>query len=132
MKNRVKIMDSLHGKPHLRLVETNAYRIPERIQEHDPNLFVVFNTKRQRFEIHTLANKDGQTFGFMYPHDVLDARALFLVRKYNFHLRGRKLINEIEEQQERFERQIERQRRNELHGIAEEMYPYFRKIAWEV
>jgi len=132
MKNRDKIQDALRGKPYLKLVETNAYSIPERLQEYDHNLFVVFNTNRQKFEIHTLANKDNQTFGFMYPYDELDARALRLVRQFDVRLRGRAIERELDENNERLKKQIERQRKNDLRGIAEEMHPYFRNMAWGV
>lgn len=132
MKYRRQVLDCLSDRPHLRLVETNVYSIPERLQEHDPNLFVVFNVKRQKFEIHTLANKDGQTFGMMYPHDTLDGRALVMVCKYDFRIRGRSIIREFEEHNAKVDRSSERQRKNDIRGIAEETRPYFKKLAWGV
>lgn len=43
---------ALAGRPWLHLVETNVYRIPERLNEMDRDLFAVFNFKQSVFEVH--------------------------------------------------------------------------------
>lgn len=121
---------SLIGKPHLEPIFTSVYGIPERAREVDPDIFIVRNTKRKVFEIHSLGNK-GDTFCFVVPHKELDARTIALVRKGNLKTRGKAIFREMDEHNERLERSNERQRDNEINAIAREMKPYFAKYAWE-
>jgi len=125
-----QINERLRGKHHLRPLFTSTYFIPERLSEYDPNLFVVFNTKKQRYEVHSLANK-GDTFGFVVPLNELDYRTLYLARKNNLRTRGKQIFREIDEANEKLERSNARQRDNEIRAIAEELKPVFAKVAWE-
>jgi len=123
------IRDKLIGKPYLRLMETNVFFIPERLRAYDDNLFVVFNTYKQWFEIHTLANKDGSTFGLCIPYPELDARAEYLVRRNNLRTRGRKVFTEMDEHNEKLEKSIERAKKNEREAMAKDMRPLVKKLA---
>ena len=117
-------------KPHHIPLFTSAYDIPKRLKEIDSNLFVVFNTKTQKFEIHSLANK-GSTFSMNVPFRTLDARLENFVRKFDLKRHGRKIYRDMDRENEELERSIKRQRSNDLHGIADEIHPYVKKLAWE-
>ncbi len=125
-----QIYDRLQGKPYLRPVFTSTHEIPERLRAYDPQLFVVLNIKTNRFEIHSLANV-GNTFCLAVGMDELDARLLHTVRKCNLKTRGPEIFREIDYENEKLEKSIERKRQNDLMGVAEEMHPYFRDLAWE-
>ena len=127
---RQQIYDRLSRKHHLIPIFSSVTHIPERLREYDENLFVVLNTRKQCYEVHSLANK-GDTFCLMIPLGELDARTLYLVRKNNLHTRGKEIFKEIDKHNERLERSNERRRRDEIRAAGEEMYPAFRKLGWE-
>jgi hypothetical protein len=125
------VYDRLQGKHHLQpLFSSGAYDIPHRLREYDPALFVVFNTRRQRFEIHSL-NHVINTYACDVPNNRLDGRVEEVVRRGDIRVRGGKVFVEMDEHNRRIAKSRERQRKNDLMGIAEEMYPYFRQAGWE-
>mgnify|MGYP001269110300 FL=1 len=124
------IRERLRGKPHLIPVFSNVFDIPERLREYGENLFVVFNTKKQYFEIHSLANI-GNTFCFTVPLGELDARTLYLVRKNNLKTRGKEIFREIDEYNERLEKANQNRRKDEIRDVAEKVHPAYKKLGWE-
>ncbi|MBU7006301.1 hypothetical protein [Phosphitispora fastidiosa] len=124
-----QIHDRLQGKQHLQPIFTSALGIPERLREMDPNYFLVLNTKTQKYEVHNLAHK-GNTYGITIYYDELDYRTLYITRASDLRYR-KNLLREIDEHNEKIERIAEKDRRNELRGVGEEMKPYFSRLAWE-
>jgi len=124
-----QIYDRLQGKLHLRPIFTSTLSIPERLRELDPNFFLVFNTKTQKYEVHNLAHK-GNSYGITVYYDELDYRTLYVTRASDIRYR-KNLFREIDEHNEKLERTAEKDRRNDLRGIGEEMKPYFSRLAWE-
>lgn len=125
-----QIYDRIGNKKHLKLITSSAYDIPRRLREIDSNLFVVFNVISQRYEIHSLANK-GNSFSLNVPFKELDARLENFIRKYDLKRHGNQIYRDMEKHNDRLERSKQRQRDNDLHGIAEEIHPYVKKLAWE-
>ncbi|MCL6557461.1 MAG: 2-hydroxyacyl-CoA dehydratase family protein [Firmicutes bacterium] len=125
-----EVAERLQGKPHLQPVFSDPYDIARRIREQDPSFFVVWNTRRRAYEIHCL-NHIGDTYALDVPNNRLDARVEHVLRKNNIRTRGMAIFREIDDANERLERSIERQRRNELRAIAGEVKPYFERLAWE-
>lgn len=116
-----KIKRRLRGKPHLIPVYTNVYFVPERLKRIDPNLFVVFNRRTQKHEIHSLANI-GDTFALLVPFSELDGRCEQHVKKFDLKRHGKEIFRRMEEKNEELERANERQHKNDLQSIAREMY----------
>lgn len=57
-------------------VEDNVTNIPRRLQEEvDPNFFIMFNPKTQKFEIHRRGRND-YTLELNLPFEELDSRAI--------------------------------------------------------
>lgn len=127
---RQQIYDRLSRKHHLIPIFSSVTHIPERLREYDENLFVVFNTKKQHFEVHSLANQ-GDTFGLTIPLNELDARTLYLVRKNNLRTRGKEIFREIDEHNERLEKANQNRRKDEIRDVAEKVHPAFKKLGWE-
>ena len=125
-----RIRERLKGKHHLIPIFSSVTHIPERLREYDENLFIVLNTKKQWYEVHSLANQ-GDTFGLIVPLNQLDARTLYLVRKNNLRTRGQEIFKEIDLENEKLEKSNERRRRDEIRAVGEEVYPAFRKLGWE-
>lgn len=130
MWRKTEIRDRLRGKPHLTPVYTHVLKIPERLRSADNNLFVVFNSKTQKYEIHSLANK-GNTLSLNVPFRDLDARCIDYVNKFDLNKHGKGIYQEIEEHNENIERSAQRKYSNDLKGACEEMHPAFKRLAWE-
>lgn len=127
-----KIRQRLRGKPHLLPLYSNVYHIPERLRSYDDSIFVVFNTKKQRYEVHCLSNY-GDTFAFLTPFKELDARTITFYHKTNLRTRGRKIFDEMEEHNEELRRRNERAKSNEQEAIAkDEVYPRLKKVAGDL
>lgn len=125
------VYERLQGKRHLQPVFSGGcYDITRRIREYDPALFIVWNVRKQRYEVHSL-NHPGNTFACLVPNNRLDARVEEEIRRGDLRVRGKQVFREIDENNERLERSAERSRQNDLLGLAEEMHPYFRQLGWE-
>lgn len=124
-----KIRVRLQGKPHLWPIHTNTCRIPERLREMDPNLFVVLNRKTNRFEIHSLANY-GDTFSLLCPFDELDSRIESHVAKYDLKRHGMRIYHEMARKEEEAKRAEERDRQNRVETLSREIHKPVRKLAY--
>lgn len=123
------IYDRLQGKEHLLPVLASVTQIPERIEEYNEALFIVFNALKQKYEIHSLANV-GDTFCMRVGFDELDSRILVSVRQGDLRYRAKAFFEEIDRHNDRLDVSKERKRHNDLMGVVEEMHPYFRDYAW--
>lgn len=54
--------------------------IAQRIKDIDARYFIVFNIKKQKYEVHSLGQAGG-SYCFTIPFDTLDERTLFMTRK---------------------------------------------------
>jgi len=129
MWDKRAIEDRLKGKPHLIPMYTHVYNIPERLRQNDPNLFVVYNSKTGRFEVHSLANI-GNSLSLNVPFRELDARTEEFVKKYDLKRHGRKIFREIDERNEEVSRRARKQRSNDIRGLADELHKPVRRLAW--
>ena len=57
---------------------TDVYNISKRIKQIDKNYYIVFNTSKQKFEVHN-SNQRGSTYCLTVPYNFLDERTLKLV-----------------------------------------------------
>ena len=125
------VYERLQGKHHLQpIFSGGSYDITRRLREYDPALFVLWNRRRQKYEIHSLNHMEN-TYACDVPGNRLDARVEEAIRKGDIRVRGGIVFKEMDEHNERLEKSRERDRFTELQGIAEEMYPSFRQLGWE-
>lgn len=125
------VYERLQGKHHLQPVFSGGtYDMTRRLREYDPDLFIAWNNRRKRYEVHSL-NHRPFTYACDVPDNRLDARMENVIRRGDIRVRGGKVFQEIEEHNERLEKSQERKRKNDLMGVAEEMYPHFRRLGWE-
>lgn len=127
MKTMIK--DRLRGKPWLKPIFSNVFCIPERLRRNDPNLFVVFNSLTDKYEIHSLENK-GNSFSLQVPFEELDARIEEFVKKYDLRRHGRKIFYEIETKNKGLEQASKRERVNDIRNLADELHKPIRKLAY--
>jgi hypothetical protein len=133
--NRIKlneITDRLEGKPYLSLVETSVLKIPERLEEYDPNMFICFNSIIQEYAVHSLRNREGNTHALSIPWPELDHRVLDFVAMRDQNRRPLKeILREIDQHNEAIDIRKDKQRHNDLNAIAREVRPVFKRFAEE-
>lgn len=111
-------------------VKTNVYHIPERLKEYDNNLFVVFNARKNTFEVHSKENK-GSTYVMTVPFSELDDRIIHHVKKHDLKMQGNKMIEEMNKTNERLELQQEKDRKNWIKDVVKETRWHFKKACEE-
>ena len=118
--------------PHLLLEYTNVCQIPERLEEYDPNFFLVFNCVTQKHEVHCLGNL-GSSYCFTVPFEEVDSRTLNMVERNDLKKKRLKdIIHDIDSHNEKVERQIAERRREELRYFAIDNRSVFKRFAEEV
>lgn len=73
----------------------DVYYIAERLKEIDFNYFILYNTKRKKYEIHHTGQSD--TYCLTVPYDELDARTIDFVNQTRVENRDR-LLKELDEE----------------------------------
>ena len=83
-------------------VLTHAMDIPARLKEVNRDFFVMFNTRKQIFEIHC-ASQIGDTLACTLPYPELDARTIQYVREFS-----RERTEHLAEEIERYNAELDR------------------------
>lgn len=89
--------------------------IAQRIKEIDAQYFIVFNIKKQKFEVHHLGQIDG-TYCFTIPYKVLDERTLFYTLKTRSQ-NAEQIIKELDSQNALLQKQNVKQAANKIMEI---------------
>jgi len=100
---------------HKRYITDDLYSIANRLKEIDDGYFVLFNTISGTYEVHN-RNNIGDTFCFT-GYEELDYRTLFKARETDVS-RSDQLIAELEQRNDRLEKQAEKEMRNNIEGLA--------------
>jgi hypothetical protein len=103
-------------------VTESVYHIPERLKEIDNKYFVMFNTKKQRFEIHH-AGQPFQSFCLAVPFEELDARIIEYVKQTRRE-NQKKLIAEMDAHNAKLEADKQRKMQDEVGYYAGELYDW--------
>lgn len=129
---RHEVESRLAGREHLLPVFSHPFDIPRRLREVDDTLFVVWNCRTRRYEVHCLEHRP-DTYAWTVPFDQLDERTVVLARRNFVLTRGDAIFHEMDEHNERLERSYRRSRRNEIDAWARDVaHGLFRKTAyWE-
>ena len=112
--------------PYLIEVETNVFDIPQRVKAYDSRMFVVRNTKRNTWEIHSTENV-GDTYCFTVPYAQLDCRTLDKIRENDIRNRGDNIFKEMAAQEEAREKADARERKNWQEDVIKETRWHFKK-----
>lgn len=116
---------------HLRPIYEHVLDIPGRVHEYDPMLFLVFNVKNGRYEIHSLDG--GETsYNATLPYRHLDERTLRYIRKNDIKVHGMKIYERIEKSEREHEKRKEREQKQFTRDFASEFQSEFAKDAWLV
>ncbi len=128
-QKRQEILYRLESRPFSHLVETSVYDIPKRIEEYDKDMFVVFNSLKQKYELHSL-QYPGDTFQTTFPYKELDNRALRHVWENDLSVHGREIFKRIERDEEKAKKSKDRDMKNWIQATASETKSMFAKTAW--
>jgi len=82
-------------------IYNDVYDISSRVKEIDVDYYIVFNTVKQRFEVHNLG-QGKNTLAAVIPYQTLDARTI-LYLQITRRERAKELIKEIEASNEKLE-----------------------------
>ena len=131
--NKMKSQTGFVERHYLSLVETSVLkRIPERLEEYDPNMFICYNSLIPEYQVHSLRNREGNTFALSIPWPDLDQRTLELVSRRDQNRRPLKdIVREIDEHNEAIDKAKDRKRSNDLNAIARETRSVFKRFAEE-
>lgn len=99
---------------HFKVIDRHISRVPERLKELDAGYFVLWNSIKNRFEVHN-SDQRGSTLAFTTDFDELDNRTLIKARRSAVH-RADKLMEEIR----RDEIKMEEDRRKKAGQAFEE------------
>jgi hypothetical protein len=126
---RQEIMHRLRFKPFLHMVEQSVYDIPKRVEEYDTDMFVVFNSIKQKYELHSI-QYPGDTFQTTIPFNDLDVRALRHLWENDLAVHGKDIFRRIERDEADFKRAKDRDFKNWAQAVASETKSMFAKDAW--
>ena len=90
-----------------KVIQSDTYFICERLKEIDSSYFILFNFENNKFEIHSSMQR-GSTYCLTIPYEVLDERTVDLVKKTRAN-NVDKLIEEIDQENERIQKQREKE-----------------------
>ncbi len=84
-------------------LKQDALFVTERLKEIDQSYYLVFNTIKGKYEVHSYA-QNGCTYCLTCPHEALDERLVELTRKTRRENLN-ELLKEIDKENEKIERQ---------------------------
>lgn len=120
----------LEGKPHLHLLEGSVYNIPERVEEYDKDMFIVFNSMKQKYEIHSVQYPGSDTYQMSIPFDDLDCRTLQHLWNNDISVHGTAIFKRIEQGEEQREKRQKRNFKNWVQDVASETKSMFAYDSW--
>lgn len=126
-KHEIRVL--LADRPHLTPVFQSTTDIPQRVKEYDDELFVVFNNKNARFEVHT---KDGgeSTYNATIPYRTLDERTMRWLWRNDIRVHGMSIYDRILKSEETAKARKEKESRDHTIDFAKEFQSEFAKDAW--
>lgn len=101
----------------------DVFDITQRLKEIDESYFVVYNTQKKKYEVHS--NKQKNTYCLTVPYKGLDARAISLTlktRRENYN----KILDEIEKTNFSIEKENKRKINDLCNFKAREMFSYMK------
>ena len=93
-------------------IKSDALNIVERLKEIDKSYYLVFNTIKGKYEVHSY-NQQGCSYCLTCPNDALDERLCMLTKKTRRE-NLKDLIEEIDKENEKLDKQNQKKIMEEL------------------
>lgn len=119
---RLGLQEYFNKHPYKVVVRDDLYSINRRLKEIDNSYFLIYDTFREKYEVHSTDNGGASSYCFTVPFDELDARTLVYARETNVATRGDKIFEEMEKKNEEIERSIAKDRQKQLEDIGREVW----------
>lgn len=131
-RNQVEIILGWRNLHHLKPLFTSMHHIPERVYEYNSNLFVVFNTQDQKYEIHSIEQGPGaNSRQCQLEYDELDVRTLHFIWENDLRVHGWAIFDRIEKSEQDAKARKNKQFRNDTNAWARETQSLFaRDLGW--
>jgi hypothetical protein len=128
---RHEAMRRLANKPLQVLIERDVHGIAERVEDYDKDMFIVFNRRKAKYEIHSLEYPGEETFQTTIPFRKLDARVMRHLYDNDIRVHGRAIFRRMELEEERREINRKKELRQMMYDRAGEAKSLFAKDAWK-
>lgn len=128
-KKLAEVNYRLKDRHFLYLIEESVHDIPKRVEEYDEDMFVVFNSLKQKYEIHSI-QYPGETFQMTIPYNELDVRTLQHLWENDLSVHGKNIFRKIERDEAKMKKDKDREFKNWVQGVASETKSMFAKDAW--
>lgn len=122
------VKEKIREQYHLSPILHSTLNVPERLHEYHPRLFICFNNKTDRFELHSLDQQISLCSPL--PYKALDARTLRWVWQNDIRVHGQAIFQRIEQSEELFKKRKDREFKNWVEDVASETQSMFAKDAW--
>jgi hypothetical protein len=99
------------------VIYDDNFFITQRLKDIDESYFVVYNFDKQKYEVHSDAQKGG-TYCFTVPFNSLDARTLTYAKKTRVN-RRKEIIDEIDRENELREKRLRRDAVDRIKEVLE-------------
>lgn len=115
-QERVREVLRMQGAHHLIPMFSHSEDMPERVNRHNPDYFLVFNLLTQKYEVHSIEHNGWlNSRQVVVPYERLDGRLEVYLQRYNFRAHGKRIFQELEES----ERKHEASKKREFHNFVE-------------
>lgn len=104
-------------------MESNVFKIPERLKEIDKSYFVMYDNVSGKFEVHSTENKDNSTYCLTLPFEELDCRTVEYVWETRAE-NAKKLWEEIKRNNEKLEIENAKKYADYINCTSKDIYRY--------
>lgn len=125
MNTNYKIKDKCSNSKYYILVEKDLFHIATRLKNIDNGYFILYNTKKNKYEVHNHNNLLG-TYCFSVPYKTLDARTYYYALETRIE-NSDKLYLELEKEKEKKQKLRKEEFKREIQAIAYDTRSIFMK-----
>jgi hypothetical protein len=126
---KAAVLERIQYRPRLTPMFTSTHDIPEQIYDYDNSLFIVYNKVKDKYELHSL-EQTGDSYCMTIPFKQLDVRFVRFMWQNDLQVHGKGLMNQLDKNEESYNQQRDRERKNWIESVAKETQAMFARDAW--
>lgn len=108
-------------------VDSHANSVPQNLRRYDNDLFILYNFRKDKYEVHSLDNKGTETYCFTVPHAELDDRTIQIAIRGDMKGYGNKFLSQTLMEEEKLIAKQEKERKEFTRDFAREYQSLFKK-----
>ena len=102
-------------------IDNDVFEITQRIKEIDDGYYIVFDTKKSRYELHNI--NQPYTYCLTYPYGNLDSRLLDMILYTNINNIDN-ILNDIDNNNVKIENNVDNNIKNQTDYMVREIYDF--------